>query len=286
MIVTMWLVACNGGSQTETTGSGIVVNFVEQPGGEALKDSMVVRFNMAYVDQNGNALFGSTNQPVTTMYNKVTWGPTSQIHEALDLMSIGDSVTFEVSAENLFAKTFRRPRPDSIAADAMMTVKCGLEFQKTREEFQAFQIEERQRMMEAEKANMAKQLEEDGATIDKYLADEGINAITTESGLRYVVKEQGTGPVPTKGQTITTHYHGTFMDGKVFDSSVEKGTPFTTQIGVGRVISGWDEAFTTLAVGTKATLYIPSSLGYGTRGGGRIPANSNLIFEVELIDVK
>ena len=111
--------------------------------------------------------------------------------------------------------------------------------------------------------------------------------VTLPSGLKMVIVKEGKGDVPKTGQTITAHYHGMLPDGKVFDSSFNRGAPFSTQIGVGRVIKGWDEAFTTMKVGTCAVLIIPPDLGYGASGaGGVIPPNATLHFHVELLDVK
>lgn len=92
---------------------------------------------------------------------------------------------------------------------------------------------------------------------------------------------------PKKGDNLTMHYTGTLADtGAKFDSSVDRGQPFTFQIGVGQVIKGWDEGVIQMSVGEKATLHIPSEMGYGARGaGGAIPPNADLIFEVELLKV-
>ncbi|UCD36839.1 MAG: FKBP-type peptidyl-prolyl cis-trans isomerase [Fidelibacterota bacterium] len=110
--------------------------------------------------------------------------------------------------------------------------------------------------------------------------------ITTESGLKYVDQVIGTGPMPTAGQTISVHYTGTLTDGTKFDSSVDRGKPFAFQIGVGKVIRGWDEGVMSMRVGGKRTLTIPPELAYGERGAGNvIPPNATLIFEVELLEV-
>ncbi|MHA2385349.1 MAG: FKBP-type peptidyl-prolyl cis-trans isomerase [Candidatus Thorarchaeota archaeon] len=98
----------------------------------------------------------------------------------------------------------------------------------------------------------------------------------------------GTGASPTKGQTVVVHYTGWLTDGKKFDSSVDRGTPFEFKIGLGEVIQGWDQGVLTMKIGGKRKLTIPPELAYGSRdvGGGLIPANSTLIFEVELLGLK
>lgn len=113
------------------------------------------------------------------------------------------------------------------------------------------------------------------------------NVITTPSGLKMEMIQEGTGPAPQPGQTVIVHYVGTLEDGKKFDSSRDRGTPFSFTIGKGQVIRGWDEGLALMKVGSRAKLTIPASLGYGSRGAGNvIPPNATLIFDVELIGVK
>ncbi len=115
----------------------------------------------------------------------------------------------------------------------------------------------------------------------------GAKAVTTESGLKYEDIVVGTGASPQTGHQVTVHYTGTLEDGTKFDSSVDRGQPFTFPIGLGRVIKGWDEGVMTMKVGGKRKLVIPPQLGYGARGaGGVIPPNATLVFEVELLDTK
>jgi FKBP-type peptidyl-prolyl cis-trans isomerase len=96
----------------------------------------------------------------------------------------------------------------------------------------------------------------------------------------------GDGETAEAGDTLTVHYVGTLTDGRVFDSSVDRGTPFVFTLGVGQVIRGWDEGMEGMRVGGRRLLVIPSEYAYGPNDVGSIPANSTLIFEVELLDVE
>lgn len=110
------------------------------------------------------------------------------------------------------------------------------------------------------------------------------NAATTASGLKYIVLQQGSGNKPVATSNVKVHYTGMFLDGKVFDSSVQRGE--TIDFGLNQVIQGWTEGVQLMAEGSKYKFYIPSKLAYGERGaGGVIPPNTDLIFEVELIKI-
>jgi len=110
---------------------------------------------------------------------------------------------------------------------------------------------------------------------------------TTASGLKYSDLKAGTGETPTAGQTVVVHYTGWLEDGTQFDSSVDRGEPFTFPIGQGSVIPGWDEGVATMKVGGKRQLVIPAALAYGEAGSGSvIPPNATLIFEVELLEIQ
>lgn len=137
--------------------------------------------------------------------------------------------------------------------------------------------------MKAAEAEKAAQFAGEG---EAYLAEnakrEGVSV--TESGLQYEIITEGTGTKPTRNDTVRTHYHGTLIDGTVFDSSVQRGQP--AEFPVGGVIAGWTEALQMMPVGSKWRLHIPYQLAYGERGaGGAIGPYSALVFEVELLDI-
>lgn len=111
--------------------------------------------------------------------------------------------------------------------------------------------------------------------------------ITTDSGLKYIELKQGEGQAAKKGDTVDVHYTGWLKDGKKFDSSVDRGRPFSFPLGAGKVIKGWDEGVAGMKEGGKRKLIIPAELGYGSKGAGDvIPPNSELHFEVELLKIR
>ena len=126
----------------------------------------------------------------------------------------------------------------------------------------------------------------------KRMAEEAMEKLAagfdkTESGLRYKMIQKGDGTQAEKGKTVSVHYEGSLENGKVFDSSYKRKSPIDFKLGVGQVISGWDEGIALLKVGDKARFVIPSYLGYGSQGaGGVIPPDATLIFDVELMNVK
>lgn len=131
-----------------------------------------------------------------------------------------------------------------------------------------------------------KKLEANNMVGQKFLEENKTKpgVVTLPSGLQYIVLKEGTGPKPALTDKVTTHYHGTLMDGTVFDSSVERGEP--ASFPVNGVIKGWTEALQLMSVGSKWKLFIPPGLAYGERGaGGVIGPNATLIFEVELISI-
>ncbi|MGB3775222.1 MAG: peptidylprolyl isomerase [Leeuwenhoekiella sp.] len=143
------------------------------------------------------------------------------------------------------------------------------------ESFRTFEGSREKRILD-EKKNAEAALDKIAAGFDK-----------TDSGLRYKIIQKGDGKKAEKGKTVSVHYKGQLTDGTVFDSSYKRNEPIDFQLGSGQVISGWDEGVAMLQVGDKARFVIPSHLGYGARGaGGVIPPNANLIFDVELMNVK
>ncbi|MDN3638534.1 FKBP-type peptidyl-prolyl cis-trans isomerase [Simiduia curdlanivorans] len=199
-----------------------------------------------------------------------------------------DSVELQVSygigrqmGEQLMSNPFEGLSADAVV-EGLADLLAGKHSQVNEQNLQqAFQvISERMRAKQAEQAKAAS-----GAG-EAYLAENAKRdgVITLDSGLQYEVINEGTGAKPSASATVRTHYHGTLIDGTVFDSSYDRGQP--AEFPVNGVIAGWTEALQLMPVGSKWKLHIPYQLAYGERGaGGAIAPFSALVFDVELIDI-
>ena len=163
----------------------------------------------------------------------------------------------------------------------------GLPSRLTQEQMQAAMQQLQEQMGGAEEDdNQTTDIMNNKAEGEAFLAENASKAgvTTLPSGLQYEVITQGTGAKPSLKSSVTTHYHGTLINGTVFDSSYQRGQPAT--FPVNGVIAGWTEALQLMPEGSKYRLYIPSDLAYGKRGAGRdIPGDTALIFDVELLKV-
>jgi FKBP-type peptidyl-prolyl cis-trans isomerase FklB len=177
--------------------------------------------------------------------------------------------------------------PDAFAA-AIETALSGGSFEidnpadTFNDKIQEAQAKMQAKQEEGQKAQYADQIAEGERFMDENRMKDGV--VTLPDGLQYKVITTGTGEKPAAADRVKVHYHGTLIDGTVFDSSIERGEPAT--FGVGQVIKGWTEALQLMPVGSKWILYIPYDLAYGGRDAGKITPYSNLIFEVELLDIE
>ncbi|NDC41960.1 MAG: peptidylprolyl isomerase, partial [Chitinophagia bacterium] len=196
-------------------------------------------------------------------------------------MSPGDSALIEISCDTIIATippNQQMQLPPWLKKGKKITINLSLVSVKSKADYENEQ-----------KAKASKQIEVDDKLLQDYFAANHLQPTKTASGLYYTIKSPGSGEAIQKGQTVKMTYTGKTLDGKVFDSNVEganKGRDFSFPVGFGQVIPGWDEGVMLLKKGAKATFYIPSGLGYGSRAMPGLPANSNLIFDVEVVDVK
>ncbi len=199
---------------------------------------------------------------------------------ALTMMSAGDSGIIRVSVDTLKAALKGQPMPP-FAKDGDYFIY----------EIKMVSVKDKATAEKEAQQKSAAQNQLDDKTLQDYFAKNNIKPAKTNSGVYYTIEKEGAGETINVGKDIEIKYTGKLLDGKVFDSNVDPKTgaithPLPIKVGSHGVIPGMDEGVQVLKKGSKATLYIPSSLGYGAQGGGPIPANAILIFEVEVMDVK
>jgi FKBP-type peptidyl-prolyl cis-trans isomerase FklB len=165
--------------------------------------------------------------------------------------------------------------------DATAGKKLELTEAEIQQTMMSFSQRMRAQQQEKQKADAAKNIAAGKVFLAANAKKEGVKVLP--SGLQYKVIKKGTGKTPTAADKVKTHYRGTLIDGKEFDSSYKRGKP--AEFGVKNVIKGWTEALQLMKEGGKWELYIPSNLAYGERGNRGIPGNSTLIFEIELIEI-
>lgn len=211
------------------------------------------------------------------------------IADALMLMTPGDSIICLVDAQSMYDYS-KKPMPDYIKPGDKIQYNIRLVSIKPREALQ----KEREAAMMKGLQQQESNINADDEALKTYFKNKNIAPIKTASGMYYTVQKEGNGTTAQPGNTVVMNYRGNLLDGTVFDSNMDSAfkhvQPLVFVLGTGRVIKGWDEGIGYLKPGSKATFYIPSSLAYGSqsRPGSAanpkgIPANSVLIFEVELV---
>lgn len=295
VFVLIGLVLFSCGSNSFETESGVKVNYLNKGTGDSPVDSLISLFNIRFTTEDGKVMQeADPDNPIPLKIDPTANSTAKQgeFYGVLSQLKIGDSVGFALLASELFEKTFRAPMPDSIAPDSKIQFQVAFVDLLTEEGY--FEM-----MTKKQEERTTKQLEIDAEILDNYLAENNINAQTTEKGLRYIITKEGSGPKPERGQIVEVAYTGKLLDGEVFDTSYEalakelniydprrEYKPYSFGLEVGSVIQGWHVGIALLNEGAKATLYIPSSLGYRDQGSGKIKPNSILVFDVELVSIQ
>lgn len=199
-----------------------------------------------------------------------------QLLPQFNSMLYGEDSDQKVSIDQLLAGLITTLKNQELAINKI--VAAGLVEKKMGEAQESQMVRQEEALKEQFKDELAK----GDAFLKENAAREGV--VTLPSGLQYEVVKAGNGPIPTGNDRVKVHYHGTLIDGTVFDSSVERGEPAV--FGVQQVIPGWTEALQLMPVGSKWKLYVPYDLAYGSADRGEIKPFSNLIFDVELIGIE
>ncbi len=197
------------------------------------------------------------------------------------MMNKGDSAAFIISADSFFLK--------NVGANELPKGFKPGDYLKgifvVKDVVPSAEVEKmRQKEMAEREAMMREMQGREQGDLEKFIAEKKITVKPTASGLYYIETKKGTGPSPSASDFVKVHYTGRFLDGRIFDSSVQRGQP--AEFALTQVIPGWTEALQLMKKGGKANLLVPSSIGYGPQGRGDIPPFTPMYFEVELIDIQ
>lgn len=270
-----FLSSCDEGG-LKTTDNGLMYKFhVSNSDGRMPVEGDIIEVNMSY-ETPDTVLFDSKAMPtplVMRMDKSIFKG---DLYEGIYMMHVGDSATFVLNMDSVFIKLLRQPKTPA-EFDSLEHINFNIKL---------ISVKSADEMKAEQEAKVELAREEEGKNMATYLTDNNITVEPTVSGLIFIETRKGNGTKPQVGDKVIVHYTGYLLDGTKFDSSVDRDTPFKFDLGQGRVIKGWDEGIAMLSVGGKATLIIPSKLGYGDRGaGGTIGSYATLKFDVELLGI-
>lgn len=231
------------------------------------------------------------DRPLLTPMPDASMANDPGVFGVVKLLTKGDCVTFKIPAQTVYTSR-RRAVPKNVDPAGLFTYTIQLKETWTFEEARKYEEEQVQKMTR-------KTFVADSTAISNYVKENGLQAITTKSGLTYVVKKEGKGDLATTGKTALVHYAGFTLDGKIFDTSMARvakeknfdnggrNEPYPVVVNQSSVIAGWHEMLQLMNKGMQVTVLIPSSLGYGPQGNGpAIPPNAVLMFDMEIADLK
>jgi len=293
----MFLTACS--NERETVSGQKFLTPKKGDGKEVSSDKYLV-LNFMFKDSKDSVWYDSRKNFPQVMLKKQINKPGDKVLEVLCTLTKGDSAVFKISAQEVFTKTFRSQVPPKVDSASLFTFHFGLidaldsaQFVKYNEGLMAKQNE---KMLKEQEVQLNKDLE----IIDNFLKEKNITAIKATSGLRYVITKPGTGENAKEGQVVRANYAGYLLNGKYFDTSNEalakekniyqQGRPYLPlEVNIGKhgVIRGWEEMLKLMNKGSKVTVYIPSTLAWGSRRAGpEIGENSIVVFDMELVEIK
>lgn len=281
-----------------TSQDGIEYTYVKE-GNEKAPNGEFLLYNLQILTATDSVIYSTADNPFPGYIEVNDSTPANNGMEEIFLgLRKGDSIAFESNAKTIFGGNY----PPFMKEDDLVKVRLGAFEIMNEEAIQAY-FEKVMAAEDVKKAERAKErLIEEEKIIQDYINEKGLEAQKTESGLYYVIEEEGTGEPVAPGASMSVDYAGYLLDGTLFDTSIESVakennmynenrpggyTPLPVSVGMGQVIPGWDEGLLLLKKGSKGKFLIPSPLAYGENGAGAmIPPNSVLVFDVDVADVQ
>jgi len=267
--------SCRHGEKFEIINGVKSHYFVRNKNAQTLKVGDIMVMSLKITTMNDSVIFDSKTIPDFKMRLHYSNANIPTIDDALAGMHVNDSALFLINAESYYVITKRGTLPKAFKQNDML--KFYVKIKKI------LSLNDYQKQLES-KNHFSAKIEE--SLLKRYLLHGNIKVKPTIDGLYFIEKQKGSGDKPQIGDIVTIHYTGTFIDGKPFDSSLERHKPLSFTFGKNQIIPGLEEGIAKMRKGGKAQLIIPSNLAYGSKGQGIIPPYSTLIFDVELLDIQ
>ena len=269
--------------------TGYQYKIVRAGDGPVFENNQYILMYMDYYDEDDSLLFTWTekNTPVTLQYIDTIWDRRGQIYHGLRKLKVGDSAIFKVNCSDLYEVAFNTSIPYGLNPFSDITIEIGIISMLDPTEFRMWRANLFKNRRELIKKRKEQQLLEDISLIDIYLEGQELIGMELESGIRYIVREQGSGKKPEQGDQVLIHFIGYLLDGTQFDSSFDRNDPHEFTLGSRSVIPGWEQCVAEMPLGSKITFYIPSGLAYGERGFGEmVEPNTVVVYDIELLEIK
>jgi FKBP-type peptidyl-prolyl cis-trans isomerase len=258
---------------------GIYIIETQQGSGIKIDSGCQVKMNFRVSLLDGKELFSSYEAPDPVKFEYGKRIDTQGFEYAVSTLKNGSKAMFIVPSGMAFG---RKGKGTLVPPYTTLVYDVEILDVKTKAEFENEQLQ----LKKAEQMKSDSLKNAEPVLLEKYLKDNKIKVKPQPSGLYYIPVLTGTGPKAESGKTVKVHYTGKLLNGKVFDSSVERKNPIEFMLGRSQVIKGWDEGISMMNQGGKAILIIPSAIAYSDRDMGVIPPYSTLVFDVELVEVK
>lgn len=283
-------IACNNKNGDEkTTESGFKYIIYTKSEGPKIKVGDYVTLVMVYKNEKDSILFDSRNSslPLRFQLDKIPFS--GSFEDGLLNLAKNDSATFFVPADSLYSYMFKGRSGMIVPQEQTgFTPKSLVKF-----DIKVLNIQSPQEAEEEIQLKLSAEEKKEKAELNKYIYDNKITSQPSEEGYYLLINEKGKGEAIDSGKIVTLEYEGRFLDGKIFDGTKQARRPYTFVCGAHRVIKGWELAFKKLRQGDKATLIVPSHLGYGEEGirnakNGTfiVPPYKALVFDISIVDVE
>ncbi len=278
IITVLFIFSCTtNSSEYQTNNNGLKFKYLKQnPKGKHTKIGDYIEIKLIYANSADSILFNSNEISSSIKMRIDKPSHIAGFEKALLMLKTGEHALFKISADSFFIKTKKTEIPTWVKKGAQLTFDIELISILNKK-----QVKKEQQALKEQR----KKTEEDG--IQQYIQENNIQEKSSISGLFYIETVKGNGKQAKPGNVLEVHYTGRFIDGSIFDSSIDRNEVFVFQLGKAEVIAGWEEGFSKMKEGGKAKFIIPSQLAYGEKGYSKIiPPYSTLIFDVELIKIK